>query len=395
MNIGIISTWFERGAAYVSRAYLDTLINNGHRVFIYARGGEKYARNDPRWDKEYVTWGKRVRIGVAGFVYWPEFLSWIKKNHLDLLIFNEQQSWDVILRCLPLGIPLGAYVDYYTSRTVRYFRLYDFLLCNTLRHYSVFDYHPQAWYIPWGTDLEIFRGYHKPVSDSEIVFFHSSGINPSRKGTDLVVKAFHNIHGNARMVIHAQRFPEPNLRTAITQDPRIALIEKTVSLPGMYHLGDVYVYPTRLEGIGLTIAEALASGLPVITTDNGPMNEFIKNEVNGRLVPVEKYRWRGDNYFWEESICNVEELTNAMQWYIDQHSRLPEFKLMARQYAEENLDWSVNSKELSNLLINVSTIQKSSDLIWDARYYEYSRYPSLFLKAVRSKVQSMRKQSFL
>lgn len=54
MNIGFISTWFERGAAYVTKAYVDILKDN-HNVFVYARGGEKTGEGDPNWDLPYVT----------------------------------------------------------------------------------------------------------------------------------------------------------------------------------------------------------------------------------------------------------------------------------------------------------------------------------------------------
>lgn len=56
MNIGFVSTWFERGAAYVTKAYLDLLKENNN-VYVYARGGESFAKNDKNWDKPYVTWG--------------------------------------------------------------------------------------------------------------------------------------------------------------------------------------------------------------------------------------------------------------------------------------------------------------------------------------------------
>ena len=58
MKIGIVTTWFERGAAYVSKQYLNLLEEN-HEVFIYARGGEGYAKGDPNWDSPNVTWGKK------------------------------------------------------------------------------------------------------------------------------------------------------------------------------------------------------------------------------------------------------------------------------------------------------------------------------------------------
>lgn len=50
MNIGFVSTWFERGAAYVTRQYVDAL-RNEHNVYVYARGG-----NNMR---------KEIRIGIC------------------------------------------------------------------------------------------------------------------------------------------------------------------------------------------------------------------------------------------------------------------------------------------------------------------------------------------
>ena len=46
MNIGIVTTWLERGASYVSRQYYEVL-SKFHNVYIYARGGEKYEMNNP------------------------------------------------------------------------------------------------------------------------------------------------------------------------------------------------------------------------------------------------------------------------------------------------------------------------------------------------------------
>jgi len=42
----------------------------------------------------------------------------------------------------------------------------------------------------------------------------------------------------------------------------------------------------------LCAPEALACGLPVITTDNAPMNEFVQDGVNGKLVKVKRFQKR-------------------------------------------------------------------------------------------------------
>ena len=60
MKIALVTTWFERGAAYVSRQYRD-LLRGDHEVLVYARGGESAARGDPRWDGDDVTWARSSR----------------------------------------------------------------------------------------------------------------------------------------------------------------------------------------------------------------------------------------------------------------------------------------------------------------------------------------------
>lgn len=385
MNIGIVTTWFERGAAYVSRAYLETL-SQKHNVFIYARAGERYAKGDPVWDKPYVTWGKKIPARPLTHVDWKDFKKWIVKNNIEVVIFNEQRSWEVVVRALRLDVKLGMYVDYYTPELISFFRLFDFLLCNTKRHYNVFKENPQSVYIPWGTDIDIFRPDVQKDPKNCLRFFHSCGIDPQRKGTDMMVRAFQKIKGDVKLIIHSQgklnehpswcRLDEAT-RSLIKGDPRIEVIEKEVAAPGLYHLGDVYVYPSQLEGIGLTVAEALASGLPVITTDAPPMNEFVVDNLNGRLVKVERYEKRKDNYYWPLSFCSETALLEAMQFFVDNPRLLGDYKRRAREYAETRLDWKKNSVILPDFVNNLSHTRRQLDrnLIRSIMRYEDRLYP--------------------
>jgi glycosyltransferase involved in cell wall biosynthesis len=368
MRIGIVTTWFERGAAMVSRAYRDVL-RRDHEVFIFARGGEQVGRNDPNWDGPEVTWG---RPGTC-YTYaarFGELARWARHQALDIVLFNEERFWPtVVLARRELRAAIGAYVDYYTDDTVPLFGLYDFLVCNTRRHYSVFADHPNAVLVPWGTDCETFRGDGAPVSPGEVVFFHSAGISPPRKGTETALRAFALVQGPCRFVLHVQRPVStwPALAEICGRDARIEVVEKSVHAPGLYHRGDVYVYPTILEGIGLTIAEALACGLPVIVPDSAPMNEFVtpddgsggrrvvpestgspltRESPGGRLVTPDEYRGRADGYYWAECYCRPEDVAREMQFYVDRRAELGAFKRAARAWAQERLDWRRNAAGL-------------------------------------------------
>ena len=352
-NIGIVTTWFERGAAYVSRAYKEILSEN-NKVFIYARGGEEYAIGNPSWDLPEVTWGpwfSATRISMF------HFYQWLKQNNIEIILFNEQRDMVPVKIAKELGFTVGAYVDFYTKDTISDFLVYDFLLCNTNRHYSVFKAHPCCYYIPWGVDLDVFnsrKNDDRILSDS-ITFFHSAGMGGVnlRKGTDLLIKAFSKVVSPARLIIHSQVGLEKygdDIASLLASDRRINFIHKTVPAPGLYYLGDVYVYPTRLEGIGLTICEALSSGLPVVTTDSPPMNEFVIDGINGSLIRVKEQKYRQDNYYWPESFIDVDHLTEIMERYASNRYIVMEQKRNAINLANERLDWNRNSFSINSIL---------------------------------------------
>ncbi len=75
---------------------------------------------------------------------------------------------------------------------------------------------------------------------------------------------------------------------AADRDERIEL--RLADLPFAEHLRevaacDVCLSPSRWEGLGLPLYEAIAFGQPAITNDAPPMNEAIHDGVNGVLVP--------------------------------------------------------------------------------------------------------------
>lgn len=46
-------------------------------------------------------------------------------------------------------------------------------------------------------------------------------------------------------------------------------------LPALYRIADAFVFPSVKEGWGLVVLEAIASGIPVITSNQSPFTEFL------------------------------------------------------------------------------------------------------------------------
>lgn len=366
MRIGIVTTWTERGGTYVSRQLIQAL-RGRHEVCIYARGTAyktSLGDNEPE-----IYWGRIPAIPQTNTaIDLKDFEAWTERKALDIVLFNEQAWWMPAALCFEKGILTGTYVDYYTKETTALFDGYDFLICNTKRHLSVFNKHPQAYFIPWGTDTKLFKPAPSPEENRPLTFFHSCGKSPFRKGTDLLLEAFSRLSSDAKLVIHAQKdilkeIPgSAEVLNKLLALGKVEIIERTVPAPGLYHLGDVYVYPSRLDGIGLTIAESLSCGLPVITPDNAPMNEFIKGR-NGTLVPVASYSRRKDGYYWDMCQVDIDALTAAMEYYCKLSAEeLRELKAEARRSAELSFNWEINSKPLAGMIANTKAADRQLKL---------------------------------
>ena len=56
-------------------------------------------------------------------------------------------------------------------------------------------------------------------------------------------------------------------------------------MPELYAEHDVFLFPSLLEGLPSVLLEAMASAMPVITTDTCGMPDVVQNDYNGLLIP--------------------------------------------------------------------------------------------------------------
>jgi glycosyltransferase involved in cell wall biosynthesis len=82
---------------------------------------------------------------------------------------------------------------------------------------------------------------------------------------------------------------------------------------------DLFVFPSLAEGFGLVIGEAMACGLPVLTTRNTGGTELITDGREGWCVPAH----------------SVEALVERLEWACSNRDRLYEMGTQARRRAEE------------------------------------------------------------
>lgn len=65
------------------------------------------------------------------------------------------------------------------------------------------------------------------------------------------------------------------LRSTLGLDDRVVFLGAREDVPDLMRAADVFVLPSRFEGFGLVVAEAMASGTPVVATDAGGVAEVL------------------------------------------------------------------------------------------------------------------------
>lgn len=119
-----------------------------------------------------------------------------------------------------------------------------------------------------------------------------------RKGFDILLKAAKDLPEDTALCIVGGEPTEEYLglreELGLTQVSFLGFQKKEI-LAKYYRAADLFTLPTREDIWGLVINEAMAYGLPVITTDRCVAGlELIEEGVNGYIVPVEDVEALGE-----------------------------------------------------------------------------------------------------
>ncbi|MEM2676112.1 MAG: glycosyltransferase family 4 protein [Candidatus Bathyarchaeia archaeon] len=114
------------------------------------------------------------------------------------------------------------------------------------------------------------------------------GFSTPRKGLEYLVQALKKMQAPALLVIVGKweaRYYNRFISTLGGDRSRIIITGYVpdVELPLYFAAADVFVLPTLLEGFGIPLVEAMAAGLPIVTTTGGAASEIVGN--GGLTVP--------------------------------------------------------------------------------------------------------------
>jgi len=148
--------------------------------------------------------------------------------------------------------------------------------------------------IPGATDTERFAPVGEPGSVHEPAQLLYHGRVDARKGVLDLLAAMRLLLDTGRRVRLTVSGIGPD-SARLAEQVRADGLTEHVDLLGyipyedahrVYRYGDVFVSPTYAEGFSNTILEAMASGLPVVSTDVVGVRDCIRDDENGVLVPA-------------------------------------------------------------------------------------------------------------
>ena len=165
-----------------------------------------------------------------------------------------------------------------------------------------------------------------------------------RKGGDTLLEAWRQLPAPVRQ--------KTNLHLVTKSAPSICAEEQSIRiysdispndsrLLDLFARADMFVFPTQADCLALAVMEALAAGLPVITTEVAAIPEAVTDNVNGLIVPV------GD----------AKALTNAILHLCTEENQRERMSQAAHILARERFDSRTNYRRLVETVQGVARMK--------------------------------------
>jgi glycosyltransferase involved in cell wall biosynthesis len=195
--------------------------------------------------------------------------------------------------------------------------------------------------IPNGVDVDKYHPVERSWNAAHLLF---TGRLVYQKGLDLLLDALSALGDLTwRLTIVGDG---PELVPLMEQAKSLGLKERVdfvgwktrQDLLPYYHEANLFVFPSRHEGMPNALLEAMSCGLPAIATDIAGNQELVVDGENGLLVPSE----------------DVDALRDALRTLISQEHLRVEMGKAARQHILESYSWQATAQAYLRLLKQVA-----------------------------------------
>ena len=190
----------------------------------------------------------------------------------------------------------------------------------------------------WGTDIEHFQQKTLGSSNTKTFTLFCNRTWEPIYGVDVLVKAFVKVaadNPNIDLVLLGGGSQGARIRQILMNGGVLDRVHfgghiSQADLPRWYHMADLYISASHVDGSSVSLMEALASGLPCLVSDIPGNREWIEDGVNG----------------WLFHDGDVDDLAGKILNAIKNRKSFHQFSNAARKTAEQKADWTKNFGKL-------------------------------------------------
>lgn len=245
--------------------------------------------------------------GSNYFVMLRKQLAYLKKEKFDVVHTQIGSLLHMMLACKLLGVKNRIFtlhneasLIYGENKIMKLafksaFTCFNFkavAISKTIKQ-SLIDYlHINDIYvINNGVDTDVFKPNEK--KDSSLIKIISVGTLYWIKNQEMMIKAVVKIYQsnkNIDLTLLGDGEDRNKLEKMVDDykaSSYIHILGRKQNVAHYLGASDIYISASKTEGLPLSIAEAMASGLPIVATKAGGVVDLVKDNVNGYLVEID------------------------------------------------------------------------------------------------------------
>jgi glycosyltransferase involved in cell wall biosynthesis len=256
-----------------------------------------------------------------------------------LVVIEDQPIHHRIIRAAAnrgIKVHLVALWEWFSSyHPIR--KLYDKIICPNRLCESIMRKFGFKNTVQLNWPIDVAHLPERLIAGPAKIFVHNAGRFEveDRKSTLLTLDAFRRVRNpNVSLIVRSQ-----NPLSHCVEDHRIQYV--VGNLPDyrdLYREGDVLIQTSKAEGLGLSILEGIACGLPVLTTNYPPMNEYVRD--SRALVPTHWGKKAAEQSVYISQahlkIPRVDHLARRIEWCTK--NDMSSFSRRNRKWALDNFE---------------------------------------------------------
>lgn len=207
--------------------------------------------------------------------------------------------------------------------------------------------------VPLGFDDEHYKYSERGWAPGEPFIWLWVGAPNSRKGWDIVLKTWNKFFAKVPWMHLFMKTTSAGTEGEVKTMGNVTFDSRRYTdqgLADLYAKCNAFVLPTAGEGWGLTLLEALVSGMPIVTTKHGGQTEFLDDSsayfVDYRMEEV----ITKEGGVFEAAIADGDDLARNMIKVLESYEAASNMAKQGSAYARNNLTWEKSAKSLIDLI---------------------------------------------